>query len=303
MNDGFDARMYFDKDEVIKNVLEKMGSKEIQSFIQSLRNDVNLQETVCQIPGGLDALANLYLPDRDIETGIIITRDKLIPEIERMLNDFPALIQQTLKIGCFSETGKSPSMWGLYSENETGFCLEFSFESSHSFAQSSNGSSRICDLYPVIYNPEKYKVASSYIEYLILFRLFFRYGLTIFKESEAVYLQQRINELLVCPDIFMTAKIALYKSMEWETEKEWRLFCNSDNDNAFRMASNGFFLKKPTALYLGRRISELNERILVGLAIEKEIPVYKMKLNDSSMSYDLTFDMIYLDSPDQKNIL
>lgn len=35
----------------------------------------------------------------------------------------------------------------------------------------------------------------------------------------------------------------------------------------------------------------------------KEIPVYKMKLDDSSMSYDLTSDMIYLDSRDQKNEL
>jgi hypothetical protein len=44
---------------------------------------------------------------------------------------------------------------------------------------------------------------------------------------------------------------------------------------------------KPSALYLGRRISSIYEKILSDIAKEKGLPIYKMSLDDDSISYDL----------------
>lgn len=289
MNDGFDARMFFDKNEVLNNVLDKMNDQTISSFIQSLKNDFELQKQIFQVPGGYDALANLFLPDHYIEAGIKSARSELIPEICKMMDNLPGITQQSLKISCFSEAVTSTSMWGQYAENETGFCLEYNFESNNTRPQSSDGNYIYLSIYPVIYQPERFRVASSFIEYLIEYQLFFRAGIKNNCHVDISKLQGHINNYIVCPDLFIATKIALHKSIEWEYEKEWRLFCSS-NDVAFRTVGSVCFIKKPTAIYLGRRISETNEKILTVLGREKGIPVYKMKLDDTSASYDLVIE-------------
>ena len=86
----------------------------------------------------------------------------------------------------------------------------------------------------------------------------------------------------------IATKISLHKSIEWEKETEWRMFCTSSNDVEFNNEKHGFCKKKPERIYLGRRISPINEKILVSLAKEKGVPVYKMKLEDESSTYSLT---------------
>ena len=50
--------------------------------------------------------------------------------------------------------------------------------------------------------------------------------------------------------------------------------------------------KKATGVYLGRKISPINEKLLCLLAKEKAIPVYKMQLDDSSPKYELAYQRI-----------
>ena len=45
--------------------------------------------------------------------------------------------------------------------------------------------------------------------------------------------------------------------------------------------------KKPAALYLGRNISEPHEKLLRHIAAEKEMPVYKMKIDQNQRDYRL----------------
>jgi antitoxin component of RelBE/YafQ-DinJ toxin-antitoxin module len=84
----------------------------------------------------------------------------------------------------------------------------------------------------------------------------------------------------------MVTKIALQKSSEWSYEKEWRIIY-TNNDVATQSKANVPFSASPTALYLGRRISHLYERLLKDIANEKGIPVYKMFLDDNSPTYRL----------------
>ena len=94
----------------------------------------------------------------------------------------------------------------------------------------------------------------------------------------------------IYPDISVVTKVSLHKSDEWEREAEWRLFCTSSNDYEFQTSKHSYCIKKPTALFLGRRISDINEKILRSIADSKSIPVHKMKLDDGSPSYDLSID-------------
>lgn len=84
----------------------------------------------------------------------------------------------------------------------------------------------------------------------------------------------------------MFKKVALVKSNEWKKEKEWRMFFNTSiqelNNERF-----SYVYKKPSALYLGRKISELYQKVLVEIAKEKSIPVYKMDFNEKNRTYNL----------------
>ena len=101
------------------------------------------------------------------------------------------------------------------------------------------------------------------------------------------YAAQAILSSLPCPDNLISTKIALHKSNEWKHEAEWRLFCSSSDDQDFQNGAHGHFTLKPSALYLGRRISSIYEKILSDIAKEKGLPIYKLSLDDDSISYDL----------------
>lgn len=190
--------------------------------------------------------------------------------------EISSLVQKTVKFSSLSEDICSASMWGLYSNNETGFAIEYCFESFSFDAHISNNNPVKCDIYPIIYSDLKYTVPIEYIVYLLQNKLLCSMNIPNYI----------LPFLLPCQDITVPTKIALHKSMDWASEKEWRIFCTS-NDIEFQNKSSICFIKKPTAIYLGRRISGINEIILKNIAADKNIPVYKMELNDSSPTYKL----------------
>ena len=57
---------------------------------------------------------------------------------------------------------------------------------------------------------------------------------------------------------------------------------------SFNNSHHGCCIKRPTGIYLGRRISRTYEKILRLIAKEKDLPVYKMGLDDRSPAYELT---------------
>ena len=98
--------------------------------------------------------------------------------------------------------------------------------------------------------------------------------------------EQWLRDVLPCPDEFMVTKLALNKSSEWRPEREWRMFYIS-NDLLEGNQPHSFVHYRPSAVYLGRKISELNQKVIVDIAKEKHIPVYKMGFNDKSREYKL----------------
>ena len=147
-------------------------------------------------------------------------------------------------------------------------------------------------MYPVIYKSERFKVPDDYIRYLINYRYYCLCGIRSRNRQSENEIQNRINAILSCPDLFMLTKIALYKSIEWQFEEEWRMICNKKDNQGLWDTDSDCFHKKPKAVYLGRRISEVNEKLMISLAEEKGIPVYKMRLENDNPKYELKFEEV-----------
>lgn len=289
MNDGFDARTFFDKNASIQLYKEQTAIDKVKAFIDLLRDNDEYRKEISKIPGGSEALQLLHLPDDIIEQGIIDSKRKVQQLMLEIIDTLNIVTQQSFKFCCFSENVKSAYMWGQYANNESGFCLQYDFTDGNIVYPSTIDEIINTFIYPVIYKDQRYSVPIEYIEYLFQYRLYYMIILNSGYFSCVSDIHRFLNSYLACPDITVGTKIALNKSIEWKFEQEWRLFCNSVNGNHHSEEKHLCITKKPTGLYLGRRITEVNEKILVMLANEKNIPVFKMSLDDNSPSFELNY--------------
>lgn len=277
MNDGYDARIYFDKMEVETRLADTFSDDSIKAMIKNIQDQVALPPQIESISGMQQLYAYISQNSEDKLMKIFDDfKDFLKLNFSNFIMEISSLAQKTVKFSSLCEDVSSASMWGLYSNNETGFAIEYCFESFSYNTYLANNSLATCNIFPMIYNDMKYKVPTEYIVYLLQNKLLRSMNIP----------NSFLPILLSCQDVTVPTKIALHKSMDWASEKEWRIFCTS-NDVEFQSKPSGSFLKKPKAIYLGRRISTINEKILKNIASEKKIPIYKMELNDSSPTYEL----------------
>ena len=274
MNDGFDTRPYMDMAEAEERIQQMWEPIIAPGFSEQLLSTEGLPpmfEVIQQLP--IDNLKELMKQVYDF----------LVNEMTVASSHIPPITQQSIKIGCFTEEIYSPYMWGQYAANESGFALEYSFKEIPCVEPLFQGRDRIGYIYPVVYNDRRYKIPTEYVLYLLRYRILYQ---AINRTSLWNINPNLAISSIMCPDETVATKIALHKSKLWEQEAEWRLFVSS-KDTTFQNDNAGCCIKKPTAIYLGRRISQLNEKVLRMLASEKGIPVYKMQLNDALPSYDL----------------
>lgn len=285
MNDGFDARLFFDKEEITQWLEQELPKTAKASFSR-------LMESVPKGAEMLPGMEQVYAavkntPENVLSDAIEGVLKMIMDDSLSALSILASIAQQTIKFCCLSEVIDSAVMWGLYAGDESGFTLAYDFKTNGLSVPAVKGKSRNCTLFPIIYGDERFKVPTEYIQYLLTYRI---WQIALINSGYANYMPAVANaklQSLVCPDMFMATKIALHKSREWEREAEWRLFCTSNDDMEFQNAKHGYIIKKPVAVYLGRRISPVYERLLKELAKDKNIPVYKMQLDDKSPTYKL----------------
>ena len=90
-------------------------------------------------------------------------------------------------------------------------------------------------------------------------------------------------------DILFFNKAALYKSPQWSYEREWRLFLGKKD--AYNKPCLQVQLK-PTAIYYGNHISQINKKILSHIAKEKGIKEYQMYLDVESDVYSMKYKRV-----------
>lgn len=281
MNDGFDTRPYIDITEAEKEIRQLWDSVGDPVFTEQVLSKEGLPPLFETIRQKMKAMSS-----DDLNQMLMQVHDFVVNEMVNASGYIPTITQESIKIGCFTEELCSPYMWGQYADNESGFTLEYSFRGDPFVEPFFQGKPRTGLLFPVIYSDSRYKVSSDYVLFLLKYRL----ANQVIAHTGLWNIDANLTRLLIltiiCPDETVATKIALHKSELWKQEAEWRLFVSS-TDVEFQNKDAGCCIKKPTAVYLGRRISPMYEKIIRMIAKEKGLPVYKMHLDDASPSYDL----------------
>lgn len=291
MNDDFDALLYFDKERIKSEIKTFIESEQFTKGLQSIGQGIDgfsfiqdlfppeiietARQNIAQMDqSSIDAakkqLYNLFM-------GQIDTNDAIVRQI----------VQRSIKFACFSEEINSAAMWGYYADSGCGFALAYDFRSNgytmcnSCMTRNLCPSNKNCLLVRVIYDNVCFD-ATQYATWLFQQSIIQKMLL----DRNVLSLYKYYQNIIPCPDLFMPTKILLHKASEWGHEREWRLAC-SCNSAEFNQQEFSCARKKPTAVYLGRKISPIHEKILRHIAVEKNIPVYKMQIRENESVYKL----------------
>lgn len=285
MNDNFDALLFFDRNAIYLNLERSLASfgNEIPNSVLNAFSD--------------DIAASMQAQFKQMSEGEIDGFRKqlhcfLVDRLNANMDRIEHIIQSTLKFACFSETIDSAAMWGYYANSGTGFALAYDFRNQNYTDCTLCEKRFLCpsaktgSLFRVIYDDVPFD-ATGYGTWLLQYQI----AHDMLPNKQFAGLSSLLLKTNPCPDLFMSSKIILHKSTPWRHEREWRMIytCNplTDGQEKFVWAK-----KRPTAIYLGRKISPLNEKILRHIAVEKGIPVYKMAINHEQSSYKLVPQLI-----------
>ncbi len=289
MNDDFDALLFFNK-QAIKTSLENAINhfpKNILSFINEKDISFFEQNFISKEMLSIFKLKLTEMCDKDIENFKKQAHDFFTQQLDNGIPYIQHIIQNTLKFACFSESINSPAMWGYYADSGKGFALAYDFRNWNYTDCMLCPKSIVCPssnrayLYKIIYDDTPFD-ATEYATWLLQIQVLRNMALNVQPPmSDTLY-----QNFIPCPDLFMSTKVLLHKSILWKHEHEWRLIYNCNSNDSL----NEKFLsakKRPNALYLGRKISKINEKVLCHIAIEKNIPIYKMVIKEEESSYKL----------------
>ena len=285
MNDDFDARLFYDKkmiSEWLNFAIAEDGSLKV------VENLLNMDEVPPQLMSVFPNAENLFnLLKNMSRDNIILISNQIINSISGNIDDglknITDHVQRMTKFACFTEKIYSDMMWGHYANNATGFALEYKFDN-NVITYKNAGDQRYTiwgNLFPILYDNQRMDT-TAYAIYL--FQVYFLKN--VMQINGFPHTDQFVNMILPCPDEFMVTKLAIKKSNDWKPEKEWRMFYTTNNSlGASEECSR--VIHKPSAVYLGRKISDINKKILLDIANEKGIPAFIMGFNENSRSYRL----------------
>lgn len=293
MNDDFDALLHFDKEAIKLNLKTALENDQFILTLQSLGQGA-------EIPTPIQNLFPAEILDA-IRSGIAqMDQATLAASLKQFYNFFANEIdvndvaiqqivqsQTTIKFACFSEAIDSAAMWGYYANYSSGFALSYDFRDGRYIKCDSCQNRNQCPTYkncalaPIIYGDDQFN-ATEYATWLIQQQVMQKMLL----DRNALPLYGLFQNMIPCPDMFMGTKVLLHKASAWSHEQEWRLICQCNSPD-FKQEEFSFSEKRPTALYLGRKISPIHEKILRHIAVDKNIPVYKMEICGNNSSYKL----------------
>lgn len=287
VNDDYDTCLYYDSKK-IKEWLQPLHDEKFYLNILHLKSTESIPKLIKDFFPAQEIEERFkiiqQLSEQDVEKFVCDFKRYIYDNLSEKLDMVTSLIQQGVKFACFCENINSAMMWGHYAENGTGFAIGYDFRNGrlnncpdcHQLGKECFYP-MLCHIYPIIYNNKRYD-ATEYALYM------FRYWLLsdVLCKCGFINNSQWINVVMPCPDNSMLSKIAIHKSSEWKPEKEWRLFCSNYRPDFFYEA-HSVVKKNSVAIYLGRKISSINEKVLKDIAREKGIECYKMELNKSQV--------------------
>lgn len=246
-------------------ITKQFDNTDIQKMKKNIPENLSNDYLECQMQN-LHKNIISYIKENEIEYLKIV--------IDQIL-----IVASHLLISCFSEENDSSYLWGNYAENNTGFCIEYDMSQYISRCLEKCDNPNKCSkfhttlqLAPVIYSSKK-PDASSVLSNIIIEDISKKSG----KEPKQ-YLYQDNN---------IANNLAFYKSDKW-VEKEWRLLAWNQTEQ-FKVYNCLIKNAKPTAIYLGTKISEENQTKLIEICKSKNLPCFKAFPNYFSSEYKYTF--------------
>ena len=191
MNDGFDARIYFDRDVVrsvfsqntksVRNLIETyLSSKDASVFSKELTKAALFRELLSVMPDNIASITDItdlvdpfafpeFADPADTDGTKAATRavsSVLLKEVEKILEGLSPVSQEVLKFACFSEKLYSPLMWGLYAGDESGYAVAYHFDRMSFTAPLSGGINRSFSLFPIMYSDKRFEISFEYVRFL-----------------------------------------------------------------------------------------------------------------------------------------
>ena len=290
-NDIMEYLPYFNWNKIyedIESILNNIDN--FQSLLNSVKSDktsliIQKQLTQSDIENLKD---NISKNINDDNAAVIMKQlyTILVNQIKQNENEYLKLalnqifaIASRLFISCFSEENDSSYLWGNYADNNTGFCIEYDMSQYISRCLESCDNPNKCSkfhtkyqLAPVIYSLEK-PDASSVLSNVIIDDISKKIG--------------KPPKQFLFTDNNVANNLAFYKSDKWQ-EKEWRLI-EWNHTEQYKEYNCLIKNAKPTAIYLGTKISEENQTKLIEICKSKNLPCFKAFPNYFSSEYKYTF--------------
>jgi len=211
-----------------------------QTQIDNARKSVEPLKTIVQfVPESTNSAARSKLR-RKAEFYSSKARDIANNKVVSILHEWRKMV----KLCSFSAANDSLLMWGHYSDNHTGFCLEYDIEelnADHPFRK---------NLYPVIYSNQLYY-------------------LRLWAEKLVALNHPQLTDML--PLLSM-----IHKFEGWKYEEEWRMIFEygvaTDDHNQPA--------PKPSRIFLGSKMNNKKSQELLAVCEQKKIAVDQMRLAD-----------------------
>lgn len=276
-------KIYEDIDSVTKNkenystILHLIKTDNLPLQISKQFEKTDIQQMQNSIPENLFD-ENLVSSMKFVHKNLTEYIKKNEIEYLRIAIEQISIIASRFFISSFTEDKDSTYLWGNYAENDTGFCIEYDMTQYISKCLGGCDNPKKCSkfhttyqLAPVIYSSIK-PDASSVLANVIINDLFKKNGKT--------------PKQFLFTDNNIANNLALYKSDKWQ-EKEWRLI--EWNKDLYKDHKCLIKNVKPTAVYLGSKISEENQTKLIEICKSKKIPCFKAFTDYFSSEYKYVF--------------
>lgn len=258
-NDPYDNLMYINVDRIVSDV-ERSLSDNMNDYIRDLKRTDEMMacfaETVwdgedreCQVEG--------FLND-------IISAAKVIK----------SNVRKNVKIICFSTAFDSMLMWSHYAENHKGYVIAYHIDDIKDAAcyniDEVELEKQFC-LEKVIYVNEQIDMTEDIKNYI--------------QKNFKGMTQNNIPEVNVISQERLK-KFITQKSIEWKTEKEWRVI--PDYIKLNQESPMHYLECVPRGIILGADCKEENKKLITVIADEKNIPVYRMSIDELSRGFSLS---------------
>jgi hypothetical protein len=235
-----------------RSILSAWGRKNIREHIRgsNLRDFFSDQE-IESLEGDQDTLASfirMYLSKRaaasdDPKAAQLSSAIARVVEAQAVepFSALAAAMREAMQVCCFSETHESILMWSHYAKDHRGFCIEYDF------AAVDKGYTRL--LMPVYYQDEIF-------------------------DATAYHLVAAERDVF---NNFFGLLAAIHKASFWAYEREWRLLFPLPRTHPI----GNHPMPKPTHVYLGSRISSIDESRIRAICNSKGIALSRMNLSES----------------------